>query len=92
MVVIPQGLGDPVPVAAMIPPTMNEDQERPVGVTPVYIMELQTLRIVIVRRRADNGLSRHGHCYIIFPRNSQALNARKKAKQAPYSTIGHCPC
>src|SRR5581483_6930955 len=54
MKVAPQLERDPVPIAAMIAPTVHQDREWLVGVAPIHVMQLQPLRIEVVRRRADD--------------------------------------
>jgi len=65
MVVIPQRLGDPVPVAAVISSTMDEDQERLAGIAPVYVLELEALRVVVMGSRANNLWSSHAASFLV---------------------------
>ncbi len=59
VVVAPQVLGDPIPGPGMIAAAVNQEQRRPVVVAPVDVMELEPLRVEIVRRGSDQSLC-HG--------------------------------
>ena len=48
MPVIPELLRNPIPTAAMIAPTVQKDQRRGIGVSPIDIMQFHTLRDVSV--------------------------------------------
>ena len=52
VIAVAQFAGDPVPVAAVVPRTMHEDQERRVGIPPVHVVQTQALRKIGVRSRA----------------------------------------
>ena len=50
---------DPVPAPTMVATAVHEQQRRLVRVAPVDEVELQPLRVEIVRRRAEDALAFH---------------------------------
>src|SRR5690242_19926298 len=53
MEMAPQLERDPVPVAAMVAPAVHQDRERLIRIPPIHVMQLETLRIKIIRSGAD---------------------------------------
>ena len=49
---------DPVPVAAVVASAVHQDRHRLVGVAPVDVVQLESLRVEVVRSGPDN--IRHG--------------------------------
>src|SRR5205823_1167564 len=52
MPVLAQRIGNPVPVAAVVAPTMDEEQRRPCRIAPIDIMQAKPLREIDPRSRA----------------------------------------
>ena len=52
--VMAQFLGHPVPAAAMVPPAMQQDQGRRIGIAPIDIMKAHALRDIAVGSRSGD--------------------------------------
>ena len=48
VIVLAKGLGDPVPVPAVVPPAVNERHQRLVGIPPVDVVEFEALGVEVV--------------------------------------------
>ena len=44
MPVVPECVGDPVPVATVVTPAVDEKKWRPAGITPIDVVQPQSLR------------------------------------------------
>ena len=62
--VVTQGLRHPVPVAAVVPPAVDQEQRRRVGVAPIDVVKTQTLGVVVPRGGARHAVQgTHGLTY-----------------------------
>lgn len=52
--VMAQRLGDPIPVPAMVPAAMKEEQRRRAGVAPIHVVQAQPLGEIDPRGRAGH--------------------------------------
>jgi len=64
VVVIAQSLGDPIPIAGMVTPSMDQCQKRFLWIAPINIMKLETLGVIGVRRWSDDVLSSHATSFL----------------------------
>src|SRR5262249_29250770 len=87
--VLPQCRGDPIPIAAMISPAMDQQQRRRARVSPIDVMQAQTLREINARSRsgaAEGHLFSRcfgtGHEPSAGPKKRKGMNVQALVQQA----------